>query len=42
MWSPVFRQLTAETSLKVRKGNYERIFNEGRRRVRDWERLNVK
>jgi len=42
MWSPVFRQLTAETSLKVRKGNYERIFNEGRRRVREWERLNVK
>jgi len=42
MWAPVFRQLTAETSLKVRKGNYERIFNEGRRRVRDWERLNVK
>jgi len=26
----------------VRKKNYERIFNEGRRRVRDWERLNVK
>jgi len=42
MWSPVFRQLTAETSLKVRKGNYERIFNEGRRRVREWERVNVK
>jgi len=42
MWAPVFRQLTAETSLKVRKGNYERIFNEGRRRVREWERLNVK
>ncbi len=42
MWAPVFRQLTPETSLKVRKGNYERIFNEGRRRVREWERLNVK
>jgi len=42
MWAPVFRQLNPETSLKVRKGNYERIFNEGRRRVRDWERLNVK
>ncbi len=42
MWDPVWRQLTPETSLKVRKGNYERIFNEGRRRVRDWERLNVK
>jgi len=42
MWAPVFRQLTPEASLKVRKGNYERIFNEGRRRVREWERLNLK
>ncbi len=42
MWEPVWRQLTPATSLKVRKGNYERIFNEGRRRVREWERLNVK
>ena len=42
MWDPVWRQLTPATSLKVRKGNYERIFNEGRRRVREWERLNVK
>jgi hypothetical protein len=42
MWDPVWRQLTPEASLKVRKGNYERIFNEGRRRVREWERLNAK
>jgi hypothetical protein len=42
MWAPVFKQLTPEASLKVRKGNYERIFNEGRRRVREWERTNVK
>ena len=38
MWAPVWQQLTPDASLKVRKGNYERIFNEGRRRVRDWER----
>jgi hypothetical protein len=38
LWSPVWRLLTPETSLKVRKGNYERIFDEGRRRVREWER----
>jgi hypothetical protein len=37
MWAPVFRQLTPEASLKVRKGNYTRIFDEGRRRVRAWE-----
>ena len=41
MWTPVWRQLTPEASLKVRKGNYERIFDEGRRRVRQWEQKNV-
>ena len=35
-------QLTPEASLKVRKGNYERIFDEGRRKVRAWEKANVK
>ena len=30
MWAPVWRQLTPEASHKVRKGNYERIFDEGR------------
>jgi hypothetical protein len=38
MWAPVFRLLTPEASLKVRKGNYQRIFDEGRRRVRAWEK----
>ena len=42
MWKPIWRQLTPEASLKVRRGTYERIFNEGRRRVREWERANVK
>ncbi len=42
MWAPVFAKLTPETSLKIRKTNYERLFDEGRRRVREWERLNVK
>jgi len=41
MWTPVWRQLTPEASLKVRKGNYVRIFDEGRRRVRQWEQSNV-
>jgi predicted TIM-barrel fold metal-dependent hydrolase len=41
LWAPVWRQLTPEASLKVRKGNYERIFDEGRRRVRAWEKANV-
>jgi hypothetical protein len=42
MWAPVWRQLTPEASLKVRKTNYERIFDEGRRRVREWEKTHVK
>ena len=41
MWAPVWRLLTPDASLKVRKGNYERIFDEGRRRVRAWEKANV-
>jgi amidohydrolase family protein len=42
MWAPVWKLLTPEASLKVRKGNYERIFNEGRRRVRAWEKANLR
>ena len=34
-------RLTPEASLKVRKGNYERIFDEGRRKVRAWEKAHV-
>ena len=41
LWAPVWKGLTPEASLKIRKGNYERIFDEGRRRVRAWERANV-
>jgi hypothetical protein len=37
MWAPVFKRLTPDASLKVRKGNYQRIFDEGRRKVRAWE-----
>jgi predicted TIM-barrel fold metal-dependent hydrolase len=41
MWAPVWRALTPDASLKVRKSNYERIFDEGRRRVRAWEKANL-
>jgi hypothetical protein len=40
-WAPVWKGLTPDASLKIRKGNYERLFNEGRRRVRQWEKANV-
>ncbi len=41
MYAPLWRQLTPEASLKVRKGNYERLFDEARRRVRAWERAHA-
>jgi Amidohydrolase len=37
-YAPLWRQLTPEASRKVRLGNYERLFDEGRRRVRAWEK----
>ena len=36
-YAPLWSLLDKQTSEKVRKGNYERIFNEGRRKVRAWE-----
>jgi Amidohydrolase len=41
-YAPLFAQLTPEASEKLRKKNYERLFDEARRRVRTWERTNVK
>jgi hypothetical protein len=37
LWAPVWSRLTPEASRQVRKGNYQRIFDEGRRKVRAWE-----
>ena len=42
MWAPVWERLTPEASQKVRLRNYERLFDEARRRVRAWEKANVK
>jgi predicted TIM-barrel fold metal-dependent hydrolase len=42
LWDPVWAQLTPEASLKIRKGNYERIFDAARLKVRAWEKANVK
>src|SRR4051812_35887052 len=41
-YAPLFAQLTPEASAKVRTGNYERLFDEARRKVRAWEQANVK
>ena len=40
MYAPLWKGLTPETSEKVRKGNYEKIFNEARQKVRAWEKKN--
>jgi predicted TIM-barrel fold metal-dependent hydrolase len=42
MYQPLFAELTPGASEKVRKGNYERLFDEARRKVRAWERANVR
>jgi predicted TIM-barrel fold metal-dependent hydrolase len=36
-YAPLWNVLTPSTSEKVRKTNYERIFDEARHRVRTWE-----
>jgi len=42
MYEPLFAKLTPEASRMVRMGNYERLFDEARRKVRAWEKANVK
>ena len=41
-YEPLWKLLTPEASEKVRKGNYLRIFDEARRKVRSWEAAHVK
>jgi hypothetical protein len=38
----VWALLTPEARLKIRKANYERIFDAARVKVRAWEKANVK
>ena len=40
MYAPLFAKLAPEVSEKVRKGNYERLFDAARTRVRAWEEAN--
>ena len=41
-YEPFWKLLTPEASEKVRKGNYERIFDEARHKVRRWEQTHVR
>jgi len=40
MYAPLFAKLTPEASEKLRKVNYERLFDAARTRVRAWEKVN--
>jgi len=42
IYAPLFAKLTPAAREKLLKGNYERIFDEARRRVRAWEKANLK
>jgi hypothetical protein len=41
-YDPLWSLLTPEAREKVRKGNYERLFDEARRKVRAWEASHLK
>ena len=41
MSAPLFAKLTPEASEKLRKGNYERLFDAARVKVRAWEKANA-
>jgi predicted TIM-barrel fold metal-dependent hydrolase len=41
-YEPLWKALSPETSAKVRKANYERLFDESRHKVRAWEAVNAK
>jgi hypothetical protein len=41
LYAPLFAKLTPEASEKLRKGNYERLFDAARAKVRAWEKANA-
>jgi hypothetical protein len=42
MYAPLWKVLSKETANSISKGNYEKLFNAARVRVRNWEKMNVK
>jgi hypothetical protein len=40
-YGPLWDRLTPQARQKVRKGNYERLFDDARRKVRAWEAMHV-
>jgi predicted TIM-barrel fold metal-dependent hydrolase len=42
MYAPLWKALTPETSEKIRKGNYVRLYDAARAKVRTWEKNNIR
>lgn len=42
MYEPLWNSLSPETSEKLRKGNYIRLFDDARKKVRAWEKSNIR
>jgi len=42
MYAPLWKALSPATSEKIRKGNYIRLFDAARVKVRSWEKANIK
>lgn len=42
LWDPIWKELSPEVSRKIRLGNYERLFDAAREKVRRWERANIR
>jgi predicted TIM-barrel fold metal-dependent hydrolase len=42
MYDPLWKELGPEVTFKVCKGNYEKLFDEARVKVRAWEKENIK
>jgi hypothetical protein len=41
MYAPLFAKLTPQAKEKLLKGNYERLFDAARIKVRAWEKANA-
>jgi predicted TIM-barrel fold metal-dependent hydrolase len=42
LWDRIFAKLSPEASYSIRRGNYERLFDAARERVRAWEKANAR
>jgi hypothetical protein len=41
IYTPLWKALSPEASEKLRRGNYTKLFDEARKKVREWEKKNV-